>query len=391
MTSTITRQRFSSQPIRLAHGFSLVELLVAVVIGLALVLALTTVMIRHDSGKRTLTSSNDLSLTSAFITFALDRDLRSAGSGFTQNWRENFGCLLRVARSGAQILPRASAFPAPFDGVPQQVRLAPVLIHAGVGTGGSDVLAVATGASGLGETALAVQNGSATASDLRVPSTVGLRGNDLVLVAEDGIGCVVQQVASPFTGGANQLLSFGGTYAKSDIDSVQLADFGVANPAFVSLLGNTAGNRPLVQLLGVGDDATLFSYDMLRLEGGDAVQPLADGVADLRALYGIDSDTDGLIDDWVAPTDANFTAAALTNGSLVAQQRMVSIMAVRIGLVLRSDRIEREDVAPASITLFADLPAGVHYTHAIAAGDRRQRFRGVEFTVPLRNVMLAAR
>lgn len=374
-----------------AHGFSLVELLVAMVIGLALILALTTVMIRHDAGKRTLTSSNDLSLTSAYISFALDRDLRSAGSGFTQNWRETFGCVLRVARGGAQILPRTAAFPAPFAGVPQQVRLAPVLIHAGAGTGGSDVLAVATGASGLGETALAVQLGSATASDMRVNSTVGLRGNDLVLVAEGGVGCVVQQVDGAFVGSANQLLSFGGTYAKSEIDSVQLADFAVVNPAFVSLLGNTAGNRPAMQLIGVGADATLFGYDMLRLDGNDAAQPLADGVADLRALYGIDSDNDGLIDDWVAPTDLNFTAAALTAGTLPAQQRVMSIMAVRIGLVLRSDRIEREDVAPASITLFADLPAGVQHTHNIAAGDRRQRFRGVEFTVPLRNVMLAAR
>ena len=386
-----TSPRIVSRRLGQPHGFSLVELLVAVVIGLALILALTTVMIRHDAGKRTLTSSNDLSLTSAYISFALDRDLRSAGSGFTQNWRQNFGCVLRVARSGAQILPRTSAFPAPFAGVPQQVSLAPVLIHAGVGTGGSDVLAVATGASGLGETALAVQLGSSTASDLRVNSTVGLRGNDLVLVAEDGIGCVVQQVDGAFVGSANQLLSFGGTYAKSEIDSLQLASFGVANPAFVSLLGNTSGNRPAMQLIGVGADATLFGYDLLRLDGTDAVQPLADGVADLRARYGIDSNNDGLVDAWVAPTDANFTAAALTAGTLVAQQRVMSIMAVRIGLVLRSDRIEREDVAPASITLFSDLPAAMQHTHSIAAGDRRQRFRGVEFTVPLRNVMLAAR
>ena len=164
--------------------------MVAVVLGMALVLALTTVMIRHDSGKRTVISTNDLSLTSSYVSFSLDRELRSAGSGFTQDSRNTFGCLLRVARGGAQILPRAAAFPAPFAGVPQQVRLAPLLIHAGVGTGGSDVLAVATGSSGLGEAPIQVQLGSATADDLRVANTVGLRGNDLVLVAEDGVGCM---------------------------------------------------------------------------------------------------------------------------------------------------------------------------------------------------------
>jgi type IV pilus assembly protein PilW len=347
------------------------------------------VMIRHDSGKRTLISTNDLSLTSSYVSFSLDRELRSAGSGFTQNWRSTFGCVLRVARGGTQILPRASAFPVPFDAVPQQLRLAPLLIHAGAGAGGSDVLAVATGSSGVGEAPIQVQQASATASDLRVTSTVGLRGNDLVLVAEDGVGCVLQQVAAPFTGGANQLLTFGGTYAKSEIDSVQLASFSTGT-AFLSLLGNTTGNRPMLRLFGVGADATLFSHDVLQLDGTDTAQPVVDGVADLRALYGVDSNADGRIDTWVAPTDVNFTAAALTNGSEAARTRLLTIMAVRVGMVLRSDRIERDEVAPATLTLFTDLP-GLEHTHAIANDLRHQRFRTVEFTVPLRNVMIAAR
>jgi len=376
-----------------ARGFTLVELMVAVALGMALVLALSTVMIRHDSGKRTVISTNDLSLTSSYVSFTLDRELRSAGSGFTQDSRDTFGCLLRVARGGTQILPRAAAFPTPFGGVPQQVRLAPLLIHAGAGTGGSDVLAVATGSSGQGETPIQVQLGSATATNLRVANTVGLRGNDLVLVAEDGVGCMVQQVATPFAGGADQLLSFGGTYAKAEIDALQLVGFGATNTAFVSLLGNTTGNRPMLRLFGVGADATLFTYDMLQLDGADTAQPVVDGVADLRALYGVDTSVpaDGTIDAWVAPTAAGFTAAALTDGSQAAHDRLRSILAVRVGLVLRSDRIERDAVSPASLTLFADLPAALQHSHAIAADLRQQRFRTVEFTVPLRNVMIAAR
>lgn len=375
-----------------ARGFTLIELMVAVALGMVLVLALTTVMIRHDAGKRTLVSTNDLSLTSSYVSYSLDRELRSAGSGFTQNWRETFGCLLRAARGGTQILPRAAAFPAPFAGVPQQVRLAPLLVHAGAGTGGSDVLAVATGSAGLGETPIRVQPASATATDLRVTSTVGLRTNDLVLIAEDGIGCVVQQVAAPAVPyGANQLLSFGGTYAKAEIDSLPLVNFSTAGTAFLSLLGNTAGNPPMLRLFGIGDGETLFSHDMLQLDGSDAAVPLVDGVADLRALYGVDTDADGRIDTWVSPTAADYTAAALTDGSQAARDRLMTIMAVRVGMVLRSDRIERSEVAPAELTLFTDLPAAVQHTHAVAAGQRNQRFRTVEFTVPLRNVMITAR
>jgi type IV pilus assembly protein PilW len=378
-------------PRRAAAGFTLIELMVAMAIGLALTLALTTVMIRHDGGKRTLLSSNDLSLTSSFVSFSLDRELRSAGSGFTQNWRDTFGCLLRVSRGGTQILPRAAAFPAPFDGLPQQVRLAPLLIHAGAGAGGSDVLAVATGSSGLGETPIRVQPASATAADLRLTSTVGLRANDLVLVAEDGVGCVVQQVSSPFVGGATQLLSFGGTYADAEIDSVQLVAFGTNGTAFLSLLGNTTGNPPMLRLFGIGANATLFSHDMLQLDGTDSVQPVVDGVTELRALYGVDTNADGRIDAWLLPTAVGFTAAALTDGSLAARERLLTIMAVRVGMVLRSDRIEREAVAPESLTLFPDLPVAVQHTHAIDAALRNQRHRTVEFTVPLRNVMITAR
>jgi len=380
----------SVHPRARALGFSLIELLVAVVIGMALVLALTTIMIRHDGGKRTLISTNDLSLTSNYVSYALDSELRSAGTGFTQDWRSTYGCQLRVARGGTQILPRGGPFPAPFAGLPQDVRLAPLLIHAGAGTGGSDVLAVATGASGLGEAAIRVQPLSATATDVRVTSTVGLRGDDLVLVAEDGVGCMVQQVAAPFAGGANQLLSFGGTYADDAIGPLQLAGFSTGNVARISVLGNTAGNRPMFRLFGVGANDLLFSHDMLQLDGNDTSMPVAAGVVDMRALYGVDTGTDGVIDTWVAPTGL-YSAAALSANTLVAKQRLLSIMAVRVGLVLHSDRIEREDVAPASLTLFADLGGTLPYTYAIAAGDRQQRYRTVEFTVPLRNVMLAAR
>ncbi|HRH85810.1 MAG TPA: PilW family protein [Rubrivivax sp.] len=376
-----------------AGGFTLVELLVAMVLGLVLVLALSGIMIRHDGGKRTAISTNDLSIGSSYVSYTLDRELRSAGSGFTQNWRDTFGCLVHVARGGTQILPRTSAFPAPFAGVPQQVRLAPLLIHAGAGADGSDVLAVATGAAGVGETPIRVQPASATATDLRVTSTIGLRGNDLVLVAEDGVGCMVQQVAAPFTGGATQQLNFAGsTYAKAQIDSLQLLNFGTGGTAFLSLLGNTTGNRPMLRLFGIGANATLFSYDMLRLDGIDTLpQPLVEGVVELRALYGVDttSTPDGTIDEWIAPTTPNYTAANLTDGSAAARDRLTRILAVRVGMVLRSDRIEREVVAPGTLKLFTDLDAGLHRTFTISTPN--QRFRAVQFTVPLRNVMISAR
>ena len=372
-------------------GVTLIELLVAVLVGSALVIAITTILTRSEAGRRSLTATNDSSQNAAFVSFALDRTLRSAGSGFSQAWRQSFGCRVLAARNGAVVLPRAAAFPVPFENVNGAVRLAPLVVYAGVGAGGSDVLAVATGASGLGEAPLGVLAGSVTAAQLRLPSTVGLRARDLVLVVQDANGCMVQQVANGFTGGASQALDFGGTYASSSIDGTQLDSLGVSSPAFVAHLGNTVGSTPALQLLGVAANATLVSYDLLRLDGSDTVTPIADSVVDLRALYGVDSNGDGLIDTWVSPASAPYDVATLLNGSAASQQLLATIQAVRVGLVLRSAAAERMAVAPASLAMFPDLPLALRYSRALSATEQQLRHRTVEFTVPLRNVMMMPR
>lgn len=375
------------RPAGAAAGFTLVELLVAVTIGLVLTLVLTNVMIQQEAGRRAVTGGNDLTSNAAFSSYTLDRELRSAGSGFSDGWTNSVGCVLRASRGGAQILPRTAAFPAPFASLPTTVTLAPLLIHAGAGTGGSDVIAVAAGSAGLAETLLPVLPGSAISGQVRLPNTLGMRGGDLVMIMEATKGCMLQQVTAGFVGGATQPLTFAGTYAADVIDSVSLTTFAAANNAYLSVVGNVTGNRPRLQVLGVGANDTLFTYDMLRMDGLNIAQPLIEGVADMRALYGI-ADAAGKLVSWVAPTGTTYGVAALTNGTTAAQQTLRSIVAVRVGLVLRSDLVEKAAVTAGSLTLFADMPTALQYTYTVASGTERQRFRAVEFTVPLRNVQL---
>jgi type IV pilus assembly protein PilW len=390
MTSPHSRLRHT-RPRQNSGGFSLVELLVAVVIGMALVLATTSMLVRHESGRRSLTASNDASQNTAFVAYTLDRTLRSAGSGFAQAWRTAYGCRLLAARSGAQVLPAPVAFPAPFDTVPTAVRLAPLVVHAGAGAGGSDVLAVLTGSSGLGESPLQVLPSSVETTQLRTPSTVGLRGGDLVLLMQDTTNCMVQQVQTGFAGGADQTLSLGGMYATAAVDSIALTSFGSSSAAFAAPLGNETANQPALQLLGVGDNATLVSYDLLRLAGTTTIAPLVDGVVDLRALYGIDTNNDGLVDSWVSPATAPWRAADLLDSSVVARDNLARILAVRVGLIVRSSLRERQAVQASTRTLFADLGAGLAYTRTLTSDEQNLRYSTVDFTVPLRNQMLAPR
>lgn len=384
---------------RAARGFTLIELMVAVAIGLALTLAITTMLIRSESNRRSLTSTNDASNNGAYISYALDRTLRSAGSGFAQGWREAYGCALQARRNGlGTFLPRAAAYPAPFDAVPTTLRLAPLVVQAGTGAGGSDVLIVQTGSSGLGEAAMQVLTIPPTNTRLFVPVTLGLRGGDLIAVVQepDGTGnpspCLLQQVVTPYTGVADQQeLDLGGNYYAATLGGVATNTIGTTRRAWVAPLGNETGNRPNFQLLGVADTDTLVSYDLLRLDNNNDVVPVADGVVDLRARYGVDTDNDGRVDSWVSPADAGWTAATLLNGTAASSVLLSQIISVRVALVMRNNTPEKQNISPASLTLFADLPVAQQATHDIAADERTLRYRVLDFTVPLRNAMLTRR
>lgn len=386
----MTRHTLATRGHRRSAGFTLVEMLVAVVIGLAMTLAVTLMLTRYESGRRTLTSVNDASIGGAYVSYALDRAVRSAGSGYMQSWINAGGCRVLASREGTQVLPRAAAFPAPFASVGQTVRLAPVVVHAGAGTGGSDVLAVMTGSSGLGEAPMPIQPGSVTTDDLRLGSTVGLRGGDLVLVYQDRTNCLVQEVAAGFTGGADQLLSFGGDYADSDIAGVELISIGATEPAWIVPLGSTGAARPQFQLIGVGANTTLVAHDMLQIDGADTVTAIADGVADLRVRYGVDTTGDGRIDSWQDPASSDWSAATLQGGSEAARIRLSQIMALRIALITRTQVPERDAVAPSSLLLFADLDATLQVTRTLSSDERLMHWRVLDFTVPLRNSLLLA-
>lgn len=362
------------------------ELMVAMVIGLVLTLTISTMVARQESVRRGVTSGNDLTSNTAYVAYLLDRELRSAGAGISQAVKRHYGCVLRASRNAAQLLPATAAFPKPFAAIPQDYRLAPVIVYAGAGAGGSDVISMAAGHSGLSETPLPISFGTAVAGQVTLSNTLGMRGGDLVLVAqEDMPGCMLQQVSVGFAGGpTTEVLTFGGPLAADVINGIALSDFATGN-ASVSVLGNTTGNQPRLQLLGIGANDTLFAYDLLQLTAG--AQALAEGIVDMRVRYGIDSaPRDGTVDTWVAPTTAGYTAAELRDGSAAAQDAMQSILSVRIGLVLRGDLVDKTDVTPATLTLFGTLPAELRHTYTVPAGTKTQRYRTVEITVPLRNV-----
>ncbi len=381
-------------------GFSLIELLVSMVIALAVTLAITAVLVRSEGSKRSTTSVNDINQTGAYIAYVVDRALRNAGSGFSQRWAETFGCALDASKSGAAVLPLPAALSASagFANVPLTVRLAPVVIGKGFADASAtdvrgDVLTVMAGTAGFGETPLTVKTSSITTTQMILDNTVGYAAGDLVLLADPGVGagCMVQQIAAPASGG---VLPFNGAYYNTagNISGVNLASFGASTVSIQ--LGSNPGNPPQFTLYGVGDERTLFSYDLLQPGSSTNPIPIADGVVEMRAVYGLDTTPtpDGTLDAWMDPvTGSGYAEAELTNGSATAQDNLRRIVAIRLGFIMRTSLQERDAVTPSGtvLTLFSDLPVAVQQTRTISGNEAFFRYRTIEVTVPLRNVLVA--
>ncbi|MDZ7856160.1 PilW family protein [Sphaerotilus sp.] len=385
-----------------ARGITLIEVMVSLVVSAFISIVVVGVMSMVETSKRRTISGSDLGQVAAYVQAVLDRALRNAGSGFTQAAAHAFGCQLHAARSGTQVLPRTSAnpLPAPFasvnTGTTGVFRLAPVVIANGQTTPGisgqpSDVLIVMSGQSGQSETAMSFA-ADAQLGTLLLQNSVGLAPNDLLLVTDrqpisSGMApCLFEQVASSFnpaTAGGTVALT--GTYAANSVDTAVLTDYSIVSQ--VLNLGNVAnGNPPSLQLVGVGDDNTLYSYDLLQTSGAP-LQPMGDGVFELQALYGLDTNGDRRIDQWAAPT-GDYAVASLMDGSAAANTRLRTIVAVRIGLLLRTLMQEGSAVAPASLRLFTELGDDLTYTRTLSTAEQRYRYRTLESTVPLRNLLL---
>lgn len=384
-------------PKRRQRGLTLVELLVAITIGLVVVLAATNVLILGESQKRTTNSNNDTSQSGAFAAYTLDRVLRSAGSGFAQSWNQGvFGCRLSVARSGTVILPRSTAFPAPFAGflgsAPGTLALAPVLIGASQSEGGSDVLMVMSGNGSAGDAARQIRSGVAATNNLRMDNTVGLRSGDLGLVTQPGsTDCLLEQVnvtdATAFAAVGNEVLPLGSTYLNTD---AKLGTMAASGNAFFSTVGNALANNVQFQLFGVDANRTLVAYDLLRSGATgttpDPVQPLADGVAELHAMYGISNagpPYNNVFTQWVAPTGDWAIATVMADPA-----KMRRIVAVRIALVMRDATYEKEIVTTSRPVLFEDTPGEIGAVTYTTGDNQHYRLRVIDTSIPLRNMLL---
>jgi type IV pilus assembly protein PilW len=374
-------------------GFSLVELMVGLIIGLLMSLAIYSVFNVSESKKRTTVSLNDINQSGSYALYQLDKLIRSAGSGFTGGSVKvgadyTYGCRLDMARGGAQLTP-SGGFLSPFNAVNPTVRVAPVIIYDGGAGAGGDVIVSMSGSAGLAESPTSF-SALPSASVLNLTNHAGVRANDIVLLADKAGAnispCLIQQVSPSFIqqkGGSAVNLS--GLYAASIVNSRSVTDY-LETAQVINL-----GTSPSFNMFAVGANNSLMKYDLMQIAVNDPALANAnpslyvDGIYQMHAIYGVDNDGDAGVASltWVAPVGI-YSADNLLNGSIAANSNIKTIKAIKIALIVRTALIEKEVVSNATVKLFEDTAIPV----TVNLADTKYRYNVFEATIPTRNTLI---
>jgi type IV pilus assembly protein PilW len=362
-------------------GFSLVELLIAMTIGIFAVGAALSVLSESEARKRSTGSVNNSNQAGAYAVYQLDQAIRSAGTGLghesatSLNLPSGYGCFLNIAKSGNQIIPTAG-LPAPFSSI-NSVRLAPVLIKQGATNQDGDIIVTMAGASGLAELPTKFGlSGSSTTTTLNLENNVNFKAADKVLlVGNSDTNCFVSQVESTFMASeSSPQLALDGTYHADTIGGHNITD---ANAYTLNL-----GQTPHFNMFAVGENNTLVSYNIFDANNAAATTPnpsiLVNNVVQMKALYGVE--VAGAI-QWRKPNGAYRFDKVQNNIS-----KINAIKAIKLALVMKTDLQEKDRVSNNSIWLFNDTNRRTRFK--ITGTDRKFRHQLFEVTIPVRNNLL---
>jgi type IV pilus assembly protein PilW len=419
------------------RGMTMIELLVAMAIGVIVTLAVSQLLYTTENFKRSTTSTNDADQTGAYAVHALDRALRSAGSGIAQSaYSSSQAGVLGCRLNAGSFLPRTtSAYPAPFStyflggATPTALRVAPVLIGAGQsdkqGSGTydtgvkSDVLVV-MGASGAAGGVTRANYGTGSSNSIVLESTVGFSQYDVLLISQSGTtDCLLEEVAAVPSSSTLTLSNNATSYPYYTTGSTTtLSTLDASTASFITPLGNTAPptaaspaspNNIQFTLFGVGTNNTLYSYDLLNNQkyvqnagtGTDTSQAIADQVVQMNAIYGVATSANpSVFANWANPSTAPYDIVSVM--TTPATQQL--IVAVRIAIVVRGEYYDANNnnaantsnyantaLSASSMTIFSGLVDGNGASLAKTINLNPQyRYRVFEFTVPLRDMILLA-
>jgi len=375
--------RAATLPHRRQQGFTLIELMVGVVLGMLTILAIAQVLVVSEGRKRTITSGADAQISGALGLYAIQREVQMAGYGVSAN-PAALGCMVKYKVDTNPIA---------------NFTLAPVVIENGAD--GSNIITVLKSTKSSFSVPIKItENHAADGSYFVVQSAVGVVENDLLIAVPPTPSatdwCSVVQVKQ----GATNLLT------TINIPHAEASDADWNQPASANLLPTAGYPAAGSYLLDVGalslrrfsvDTATqALQTSTLSRAGGmwTTAEDAQPQVVMLRAMYGKDTNADNVVDTYDNDTPA----------TTAGWQQVLSI---RVILVARSAQFEKDNEGggnATSSTLQWDLgTTGVAVAGATSCHTNRQclslslthlgadwnkyRYKVYDTVVPLRNML----
>jgi type IV pilus assembly protein PilW len=362
-----TRQRHAH---RLPHGVSLVELMIGMALGLVVTLVVAQVLSFAEGQKRITSGGSDAQVNGALALYTLQRELQMAGYGLTGD-RAALGCPIQAkfGNSGAVF----------------SWALTPVTITDGA-NGAPDEITILSASRPFSVPLLVTVDHANAGDRFVVRSPIGVAVGDLLIAVPDGYAaatnwCTAFNVSS--LSGTNQLVHANGAGAPWNQSGASSIMPTTGYPAGTMLVN---AGQLINRSFGVSAANALRQRTLNLATAATDEQVLFPQVVNLQALYGKDTDNDGVVDTYDTTTP--------TTNALWRQ-----VLAIRLAVVTRSTQYDKQEVTP--VAPVWDVGTSATVTGAASCGTskcltlkvdgladwKHYRYTVFDVVAPLRNLL----
>lgn len=351
-------------------GMSLVEIMVAMLIGLIGILIITQAYLTNDRFNRSTLGEGGAQINGLVALYSVERDVRMAGYGLNTSGALGCGNIYWYHD------PAYSSNVA--GGTLPNLTLAPVVVTVSATPSVPDQVTImySSEAERMLPTTLASFN--ASSSEVTVDGVDGFKAGDLVLLV-NGAGCTLANITQ--VQAAPQKLQLNpGVSAPQNPPAWGSFPTSYGNGDSLLNLGN-----PVVRTYLIGSGKLQIREGWFT-SGLPTTQALVDNIVDMRALYGKD-------DGSAAGTTANDGAVdTYDNVTPATGAGWLQVLSVRIGILARIGNYEKPTAGvDCDATTVAPSWSGGSFPAVniatVTSPDRCYRYRVFETTVPLRNMI----
>jgi type IV pilus assembly protein PilW len=360
--------------LRYQSGFSLVEIMVGLGIGLLATVVIIQVLSVFEAQRRTTTGTADAQTSGGIALYTIGRELQMAGYPLMPVTDSALECTTLTVNGTVDTVPPT-----------QYVRLSPVTIANGVAAAGvsaSDAITIRYGTAPFGGVPTPITiPGAPGPNDETLGTNLGCQAGDISLIT-NGNACAMSSI-NAVTGTTSVTLA----NAAGAAINANLACMGAWNEVTYRASGGNLERCVLATAIANGGTCNPA--------GANAnFVPTLPGIVNLQAQYGIAATaSSNVIIGWVNASGGTWAAPTVADRN--------RIKSVRIAVVARNAKLEPNAVTSACSSTTAAAPTGLCAWDGsafpapaidLSPGDpdwARYRYRVFETIIPLRNMIWA--